>query len=67
MDVLEVLHVTNIVSAAVTERQRAIRKYLTDFQNPLEYLTDEQLIERYRLNKAGVVGFMEYLQQDLEN
>ena len=67
MDVLEVLHVTNIVSAAVTERQRAIRKYLTDFQNPLEYLTDEQFIERYRLNKAGVIGFMEYLQQDLEN
>lgn len=46
---------------------RPERKYLTDFQNPIEFLTDDLFVERYGLTKTGVNKFMECILQDLSN
>lgn len=46
---------------------RPERKYLTDFHNPIEYLSNELFVERYGLTKNGVLTFMEFIAEDLSN
>ena len=67
VEILELLRVLDIAAEHSSTRSRPLRRYLTDFQNPLEYLDDEDFVERYRLTKAGVRGIMDLLLQVLSN